>query len=496
MVEFVLLAVCGKSKLKPSQGSTFLKMVERGVEMQKSLVRIVLQLGKAVYVALFLTSAAIPTLADSSEDRTANIERFCREAFGIDAVAGFDRRDGGVLCSVGSVGGLSRVHYRINPGDICAEQFGTRRFRREGSEVFCQDDDEVARDGKSIDLAEYCRAAHGHEAFVTRRTADNQPLCTLRTPGGLGLNHFEIDLASLCGNAQPRVEGTTLHCDARATAEPAAPGDTEASMPETARGEETANAAEIARRPATGNLDGCGIFGGGIRFAELIGSDEGSLREGRIAFPCQGLSGGWDGDLVGLCREFAAGVGMQSGLEWRGHSPVCFTIGADGIRHEVTPPLAAVPCARSFADLTGESLMPTGSEPGYLNREGNVTLVYRLYAQKLRCFVVPRENVKCYGAFLADGHYPPDCVAQATAAELDSIEFVAAEPPFHRIDRLTIGRSFRVRLVFTEDPGRRSEPVTVRNDETGEKVELMAEQTEDLRVFVTPPVTLQGEVAP
>lgn len=119
-------------------------------------------------------------------------------------------------------------------------------------------------------------------------------------------------------------------------------------------------------------------------------------------------------------------------------------------------------------------------------------MAWRWHEQKLHCFLVPKKTVKCFESFLAEGSYPPGCLA----VEPREILFVQAEPPYDTIDTLTVGTSFRVKLVFDADPGQTTAPVTVTNERTGKTIELVAEQTEDPTIFRTPPVNLLPEVTP
>jgi len=64
----------------------------------------------------------------------------------------------------------------------------------------------------SIDLDQHCKKAHGPDAFPTVRRTDGNPMCAVRTDGGLGLTQFVIDTSSLCGGGSARTEGTKLKC--------------------------------------------------------------------------------------------------------------------------------------------------------------------------------------------------------------------------------------------------------------------------------------------
>ena len=453
---------------------------------------------------LYCTASAV------AAEVSADIKGFCQKTYGHDAFPGVDWRDNGLLCSRRSDGGLGFIHSKITAAEVCAAQHATRRYRREGNRLLCLTGSATKNDKavKPIDLKKHCKAAHGVDAFVTQRRTDNRQMCTVRTQGGLGLRHHLIDIADLCGGSTGRVEGTMLHCadrDARAHQ----PGDKEItetpasgkqgkaagegqdpSAPKRHLGEK----ADVAMRSVTGNLEGCAILGGGISFPERIGSDWESILRGHVPFPCPGLSGGWKGDLDAICHNIGSRQGWRGKIEWQGSRPICKSQGSGGMQSAIPTPLQFA-CAAGFAELTGKQLFPTRGEEGYIRTTGDV-LAFRWDDRKLQCFFVPKETVNCYGVFLSEGSYPAGCKPGTVTVELTEIHFVEAEPPYEVIKTLPIGIKFRVKLVFESDPGRKSEPVSVINESSGQTLKLIARQTKDLKVFRTPPVNLLPEGTP
>ena len=76
------------------------------------------------------------------------------------------------------------------------------------------------------------------------------------------------------------------------------------------------------------------------------------------------------------------------------------------------------------------------------------------------------------------------------------VEFVSAEPPFEELKDPTVGTQFRIKVVFENDPGRDSEPVSVRNKRTGQTLTLIAKQTADPKIFRTAPVNVIEDLVP
>ena len=157
--------------------------------------------------------ATVPALA---AEKSADLGKYCRNVHGPTAFANVDRRDNGLLCSIRTSGGLGLTHNKIKAADVCAKQHGTSRFRRQGQELICLKGpgDAGNQAGRSIDLEQHCKKAHGPDAFLTKRRTDNKPMCTIRTDGGLGLRHHLIDLASLCGGgmSDSRIDGAIVTC--------------------------------------------------------------------------------------------------------------------------------------------------------------------------------------------------------------------------------------------------------------------------------------------
>lgn len=174
--------------------------------------------------------------ATQSTERKADRTAYCEEMHGAGALATVDRRDNGLMCSKRTDNGLRLEHHKVQAAAICQAQFGTGKFRRVGEQLICIT--ETSREGAgtggqgatggnggtggavpapahTVDLAEYCKQAHGEGTRLTRRRTDNAPMCTVTTDGGLGLRHHVIDLATLCpsGSGPPRLDGDRAICD-------------------------------------------------------------------------------------------------------------------------------------------------------------------------------------------------------------------------------------------------------------------------------------------
>lgn len=279
--------------------------------------------------AILLTLGSAPVL---SAENKADVAGYCVKQFGATAFANVDRRDNGLLCSVRTDGGLGLTHNKIKAADVCAKQQGTRRFRRDGQDVICLKGpgNTAAQADRSIDLEKYCKKAYGANAFPTVRRTDNTPMCSVRTDGGLGLRHYIIDTAGLCGGGTPRSDAKTLYCGggAAGTATSSSGENAGSGAPASpATGAATSAATPSnSQRPAPGepldaggdgmltgktvtlaDLEGCG----GIYFFDL--DDKYSMRMatkelfGFVSTPCPGLANGriaTQADYFTFCQQF------------------------------------------------------------------------------------------------------------------------------------------------------------------------------------------------
>ena len=114
----------------------------------------------------------------------------------------------------GLTAALACCHHKIDPAAVCSSQHQTGNYRKEGGGLMCLTDDGSQSESKTVDLADYCRRNHGEAAIVSRRLADNRPLCTVKGDGGLSQTHHAIDTAALCGGGGGSVDGDTLDCNA------------------------------------------------------------------------------------------------------------------------------------------------------------------------------------------------------------------------------------------------------------------------------------------
>lgn len=163
-----------------------------------------------------MSSLAISTLSPpaAAAESPADLAAYCAATFGAGTEGGIDRRDNGPLCTERTNGGLGLLHHKVDPAEICAAQHRTSRYRKEGRGLVCLTGDAPPRGSKSVNLAEYCRRSHGETAIVSRRPADNRPMCTVKGAGGLSQVHHLIDTGELCGGGSGAgsVRGDVLDC--------------------------------------------------------------------------------------------------------------------------------------------------------------------------------------------------------------------------------------------------------------------------------------------
>lgn len=177
-------------------------------------------LNRGWLLILLVVSAVIAAPGPAwSQTRTAaaDVGAYCRERFGPTATPGIDRRNDGLLCTERVSGGLGLRHHRIRPSQVCLRQQRTNRFRRSGTRVVCviragDRRDDARPKEKVVDLATYCRRRYGPDTMLTRRRADDRPMCSVRTDRGLGLRHHLIDPRAVCNGQRYRMGRSRVRC--------------------------------------------------------------------------------------------------------------------------------------------------------------------------------------------------------------------------------------------------------------------------------------------
>ena len=74
------------------------------------------------------------------------------------------------------------------------------------------------------------------------------------------------------------------------------------------------------------------------------------------------------------------------------------------------------------------------------------------------------------------------------AGEVKLVEFIEPEPPYARLESVSVGDRFRIRVVFRKDPEVDAEPVTVRTLDGGAEISVVAKPTDNPLVFLTEPI--------
>ena len=474
---------------------------------------------------LFVGIAAHPAAAQSA---AANVEAYCTQKYGAGTLATFDRRDNGAMCSEKTSQGLGLLHHKIDPADICTAQQKTSQFRLEGRQILCLTGNETIAPDRKVDLADFCRRNYGQSAIVSKRLTDNQPLCTVKGAGGLSQTHYAIDLAQLCGVggkiSSAAVEADTLDCAKRGVEASAGSAGKAGSSNGAGKGKPPSSeqapsgpkqAGAGIRVPDTAiipasdkpDLTGCGIppspellaLGWGKEYASFLSPSfnvetdlaPGSKRRQELAMefanasmwmsggdltPCASLSGGLIVEVADICRLNP----VNPMLGWVGSSPestarhyprpVCHAPDAEPNPTYIGTPLVDG-CSAFYPDQ--DTLRRAGKD-----QSGNDIIEGWLY-----------PIMKWTGTGQIECFY-------LDVSENYEIDFVTADAPYDMINDLTAGTNFRVRLVFTTTPSRATKKVTVTNKRSGQTIELVAEQTRESKIFLTPPVTVVDEVEP
>ncbi|GBE42946.1 hypothetical protein BMS3Bbin10_01017 [bacterium BMS3Bbin10] len=325
-----------------------------------------------------------PTGASGGGNK-ADVTGYCVKQFGATAFANIDRRDNGLLCSVRTDGGLGLTHNKVKAADICAKQYGTRRFRRDGQDVVCLKGagDTAAQAGRGIDLEKYCRKAYGANAFPTVRRTDNAPMCSVRTDGGLGLRHYVIDTAGLCGYRPSRNDAKTLYCGG---------GEAGAGRPPSGEPLDAGGDGMLTGKAVTlADLEGCG---GNVASKETSSKELTKMEYGMVSTPCPDLAGGrvaTQADYSAYCQTFKepGDEGMWALRHPDGLLPLCLPFpgplpsSSSDIRQ---PGLRGTP-ASVFCLMLRFNIL-SGGDYNKAVREGGLSAVFKYdrKSRKLECF--------------------------------------------------------------------------------------------------------------
>ncbi len=91
-------------------------------------------------------------------------------------------------------------------------------------------------------------------------------------------------------------------------------------------------------------------------------------------------------------------------------------------------------------------------------------------------------------------HTPFQLPLVLTRPRVQSLRFIEATAPYATLTILDLGKPFRVEVRYAADPGCRHTLVTLHNRDNRARLLLLAEGTENPRIFRTGPVTLVPEV--
>jgi hypothetical protein len=433
-------------------------------------------------------------------EKSADLAKYCRDNYGLNAFPNIDRRDNGLMCSLRTSGGLGLLHRKIDAADVCAAQHGTRRFRPDGKGVICiTGPSGGAQPARTVDLAKYCRDKYGATAIVSRRLTDNRPLCTVRTDGGLAQTHHLIDLAAVCGGAAGTMDGDTLICGGGDAPRADVPNDLTRPGP-TAK--PRPGELEVSGPPPPGGVIDAGgtgrLTGRGVTRAHLAGcgswikrrkSSEKDLSfrnpKGRgtrgwqwlgVASPCPWLKDGLVVRFQDVCK-----AQNKLPLVWHPVAgiPICggnFAFDDDGLPRAST------------AGLLGTMPMTYLCRNAYYNEVGQDEPAIRTNtnADKIMPIVkyIPgTPSIECFFVVYA-------------YLNLERIEYVSADLPRTVLTKLRSGLRFVVRLTFSLYPGDDSQPVTLRQLKGGASIKITAKRVGKTNVFETGVVTLTEKVTP
>ena len=469
------------------------------------------QPGALTTVLLILLATVGSSTYAAAAEKTADLGKYCRKVHGRDAFANIDRRDDGLMCTRRTDGGLGLLHRKIKAADVCAAQYRTQRFRRQGKGLICiTGSGGPTQAAKTVDLAKHCRAKYGPKAFVTRRRTDDRPMCTIRTDRGLGLRHHLIDLAGLCGGGAPRAVGNKLKCSqssAGTTTGGGGPGTTPGGgtgtgtkPPGGALETSLGKPGPLPRPGRVGggaltwaDMRGCGGFGPTAKrltaqFAKWNPPRGKGWNRGGTQLPCSRLAGGRVVDLAKYCRvrrRWAVGKSFVPSpppydtiLHWAdGKWPVCVKR-----LYAADPKQYWRPLRSGYMDLS--EACTWGSGRTYKSSKPRFQVAFRYTNRRLECF------------YFKKARYFAIWKARQTDVAPDRIEFVAADPPRKVLTRLHLGLRFFVRLVYKGNPGADTQPVTLRQPKSGARIRLTAKRVKRSNVFETEVVRLTRKVKP